>query len=303
MAGSPEDLGVKPLRRPGNLPARTRQLTSQACRRDISTVHERSSSRGRRMVGTGAMALSLGLTLVGSQLVAPQVASAAPTVVSAVAVMRAAPKLSQTVNRRTLTKGQAVTLTVKVVNSKTGKAVNSGKVQLQAYRKGWKVWGTRPVKAGKVVFTSKPSITGYYRTRFLGGDGVRPGNSNSTKVTVKAAGAAKVLAEAAKHKGALYKYGAAGPKRFDCSGFTMYVFKKAAGRKLPHKANSQQKYGKAISKSGKQPGDLIIFRSGSYGYHAAVYAGGGKMWDSPHSGARVSKRKMFSSNYVVRRLA
>ena len=74
------------------------------------------------------------------------------------------------------------------------------------------------------------------------------------------------------------------------------------GRKLPHKANSQQKYGKAISKAGKKPGDLIIFRSGSYGYHAAVYAGGGKMWDSPHSGARVSKRKMIGSNYVVRRL-
>ena len=48
----------------------------------------------------------------------------------------------------------------------------------------------------------------------------------------------------------------------------MYVYQKAAGRKLPHKANSQQKYGKAVSKSSKKPGDLIIFRSGSYGYHA-----------------------------------
>jgi cell wall-associated NlpC family hydrolase len=254
------------------------------------------------MLGTGAMALSLGLTLGASQLVAPQVASAAPVVSTAVAAMRPAPKMSQSVNRRTLNKGQVVTLTVKIVNSKTGKAVNSGRVQLQAYRKGWKVWQTRSVRAGKVVFASKPSITGSYRTKFLGGDGVRPGTSNSTKVTVKSAGAAKVLAEAAKHKGALYLYGAAGPKRFDCSGFTMYVYKKAAGRKLPHKANSQQKYGRAISKSAKKPGDLIVFRSGSYGYHAAVYAGDGKMWDSPRSGKRVSKRKMIGSNYVVRRL-
>jgi cell wall-associated NlpC family hydrolase len=82
----------------------------------------------------------------------------------------------------------------------------------------------------------------------------------------------------------------------------MYIYKKAAGRKLPHKANSQQKYGKSISKAGKKPGDLIVFRSGSYGYHVAVYAGDGKIWDSPRSGKRVSKRKMIGSNYVVRRL-
>ena len=34
-----------------------------------------------------------------------------------------------------------------------------------------------------------------------------------------------------------------------------------------------------------------------------AYAGGGYMYDSPHTGARVSKRKMFGSNYIVRRLA
>ena len=70
---------MKPPRRPGNLPARTRQLTSQACRRDISTVHERSSSRRRRMsTGTGAIALSLGLCLCAGQLVATPAATAAP---------------------------------------------------------------------------------------------------------------------------------------------------------------------------------------------------------------------------------
>jgi len=265
-------------------------------------VHERSSSRRRRMVGTGAMALSLGLVLSGGQLVAPQVASAAPVVSAVAAAARSAPKMSQSVNRRALRKGQLVTLTVKIVNSKTGKAVTSGRVQLQAYRNGWKVWQTRYVKSGKAVFVSKPASTVSYRTRFLGTDGVRGGVSNKITVAVKAAGAARVLAEAAKHKGALYLFGAAGPKRFDCSGFTMYVYKKAAGRKLPHKANSQQRYGKAVSKANKKPGDLIVFRSGSYGHHAGIYAGGGYMWDSPRSGKRVSKRKMIGSNYVVRRL-
>jgi cell wall-associated NlpC family hydrolase len=259
------------------------------------------------MFGTGTMAMSLGLCLCAGQLVAPQVASAAPVVsaasaVSAVAATRALPKMSQSVNRRTLAKGQLVTLTTKIADPRTGKAATSGQVRLQAYRNGWKTWQTRNVRSGKVVFVSKPSITGYYRTQFLGNDTLRPAVTKRIKVTVKSAAAARVLAEAAKHKGALYLFGAAGPKRFDCSGFTMYVYKKAAGRKLPHKANSQQKYGKAISKANKKPGDLIVFRSGSYGHHAGIYAGGGYMWDSPRSGKRVSKRKMIGSNYVVRRL-
>ena len=113
----------------------------------------------------------------------------------------------------------------------------------------------------------------------------------------------KIINEAKKHVGSLYKFGAAGPSRFDCSGYTMYVYRKTIGVKLPHKANLQQKYGKAVSKSAKKPGDLIVSRNGSYGYHVAIYAGGGYMYDSPHTGARVTKRKMFGSNYVVRRLA
>lgn len=264
-------------------------------------MHERSSSR--RRFGTGTIALSLGLCLCAGQLVATQPAVAAtPVVTAAKASMRPAPKVIQKVSSRTVKYGSAVKITAKVYNSKTGIHVTSGKVRLQAYRGGWKTWQTRSIgKSGSYTFAFKPLVSGTYRTVFLGGSGVRPGLSNSSVVNVANKGS-KVVAEAAKHKGALYLYGAAGPKRFDCSGFTMYVYRKATGRKLPHKANSQQKSGRAVSKGSKQAGDLIIFRSGSYGYHAAVYAGGGKIWDSPHSGARVSKRKFVSSNYVVRRL-
>jgi cell wall-associated NlpC family hydrolase len=122
-----------------------------------------------------------------------------------------------------------------------------------------------------------------------------------TTATAKAAGT-RVVTEAARHKGKKYKFGAAGPKRFDCSGFTLYVYKKAAGKKLPHKANLQQRYGKAVAKSKKRPGDLIIIRTGSRGTHAGIYAGGGKMWSAPRTGKTVSKQKIWSTNYVVRRL-
>ena len=182
--------------------------------------------------------------------------------------------------------------------------VTSGKVRLQAYRSGkWQNWQTKNVgKTGTVTMYTVPHVSGYFRTTYLANGSYTASTAKQVYVRVKHSGA-QVLAEAKAHKGALYKFAAAGPTRFDCSGFTKYVYKKAAGKTLPHKANSQQHYGKAVSKGSKKVGDLIIFRSGSYGYHAAIYAGSGYMYDSPHTGARVGKHKIYGSNYVVRRMA
>lgn len=61
-----------------------------------------------------------------------------------------------------------------------------------------------------------------------------------------------------------YVYGAAGPNSFDCSGFTMYVYKHF-GISLPHGATSQSRYGTELNinkselKSKLKPGDLVFF--------------------------------------------
>jgi cell wall-associated NlpC family hydrolase len=112
----------------------------------------------------------------------------------------------------------------------------------------------------------------------------------------------RVVSEAARHRGKPYLFGASGPNRFDCSGFTMYVYRKTTGKSLPHKADLQQRYGRAVSKSAARPGDLIILRNGSYGFHAGIYAGGGRMWAAPRAGKTITKQKIWSRNYVVRRL-
>jgi len=271
-------------------------------------VHGLSSGRHRRVpsAGTGKLALKVGLCLCAGQLIAgPLLASAAeaaPVVTAATA--KVYPKVTETTSTRTLPWGRTVKITTRVINPTTGKAVTSGTVRIQVQNgRSWIYAGKLPLsRSGVVTFLSKPKKTTTYRTVFGGSGSFNAAASNRIQVRVVASGA-KVLAEARRHAGALYKYGAAGPRRFDCSGFTMYVYRKAAGRKLPHKANSQQRYGKAISKSRKRVGDLIIFRSGSYGYHAAIYAGGNYMYDSPHSGARVGKHKIYTRNYVVRRLA
>jgi cell wall-associated NlpC family hydrolase len=112
----------------------------------------------------------------------------------------------------------------------------------------------------------------------------------------------RVPAEASKYKGAPYKYGAAGPARFDCSGFTMYVYRKF-GKSLPHSSAQQYSRMHHIAKNKKVPGDLLFFRNSSGRIsHVAIYAGNGNMWHSPHSGTVVKFVKVYSSNYLVGRL-
>ena len=111
--------------------------------------------------------------------------------------------------------------------------------------------------------------------------------------------------EASHHQGQPYAYGATGPTRFDCSGFTLYVFSRF-GRHLPHSSSAQYNATgvRHIAKSSKQPGDLIFIRNSSGSiYHVGVYAGNGKFWHAPKSGDHVRLAAIYSSNYVVGRLS
>jgi len=253
--------------------------------------------------------MKLGLCVCAGQLIAaPLMASAAEAAPVAVEAKAAAPAVTPTVNESASTYkaqyGQIVKVYAKVFDPKTGKGF-SDTARLQ-YRSGnvWRTWISRTAnKNGQVTFVTRPGANLTLRTLYVGGKVVRSATSRTISVTVSQNKGARVLAEAKRHVGALYKFAAAGPSRFDCSGYTLYVYRKAVGAKLPHQANLQQRYGKAVSKKSMQVGDLIIFRSGSYGTHAAIYAGGGYMYDSPHTGARVGRHKMYGSNYVVRRLA
>lgn len=65
-------------------------------------------------------------------------------------------------------------------------------------------------------------------------------------------------------------------KGVDCSGFTMQIYKKF-GVTLPHYSGSQTSYGKKITKSQLQPGDLIFYGENGKINHVAMYIGNGQI--------------------------
>ena len=67
-----------------------------------------------------------------------------------------------------------------------------------------------------------------------------------------------LLSFAHKFKGVPYRLGANGPHRFDCSGFTSYVYKEF-GYKLARSASLQVNNGKKVERGDLKPGDLVFF--------------------------------------------
>jgi len=113
----------------------------------------------------------------------------------------------------------------------------------------------------------------------------------------------KIVALARKQVGKKYVYGAAGPNQFDCSGLTLFVYKKILGISLPHSANAQAKYGKAVkfsTSNGKincsnmQLGDLIVFSG-----HVGIYSGNGKMIDAAGKKKGVVERSFNNSYWIT----
>ncbi|MFI9831354.1 C40 family peptidase [Streptomyces sp. NPDC051913] len=126
----------------------------------------------------------------------------------------------------------------------------------------------------------------------VGGSIVIPGVASDAEAATPAT---KALQVAASKKGSPYKWGATGPHRFDCSGLTLYSYKKA-GKTLPRTAAQQYNKTRHISSGSRKAGDLVFFHSGSNVYHVGIYAGKGKIWHSPKSGEVVKLEKIWSSS-------
>ncbi|MFE9934581.1 C40 family peptidase [Streptomyces sp. NPDC005533] len=105
----------------------------------------------------------------------------------------------------------------------------------------------------------------------------------------------KAVAVAASKRGAPYAYGATGPKRFDCSGLTLYAFREA-GTRLPRTADQQYRHTRHVPREHRRLGDLVFFPKGRIMGHVGIYAGQDKIWHAPRPGTRVRLERIWTKS-------
>ena len=106
-----------------------------------------------------------------------------------------------------------------------------------------------------------------------------------------------VVATARKQLGKPYRYGAAGPSSFDCSGFTMFVWRHV-GVHMPHSSRAQYGMYPKVSRAKARVGDLVYSPG-----HIGLYIGDGKMIHSPETGDHVKISPLHSNMVGIARPA
>jgi cell wall-associated NlpC family hydrolase len=159
-----------------------------------------------------------------------------------------------------------------------------------------------PAAAAAPAKPAKPS-SGEYAARHRAKPSPRPKTVKRTESSpagqAPATGsAATVIAYARAQLGKPYRYGAAGPAAFDCSGLVLAAYARI-GIRLPHKAASLFGVGRSVPVSQIQPGDILILEGGG---HTAIAIGGGMMIHAPHPGSTVMISKIYATPNSVRRL-
>lgn len=89
---------------------------------------------------------------------------------------------------------------------------------------------------------------------------VLPDDEPDARVDYRSSIAEQLADFAATLLGRKYVWGATGPRTFDCSGFTGYVFRKA-GIELPRTSRMQYSEGERVERANLQAGDLMFFSS------------------------------------------
>ncbi|HEX9092767.1 MAG TPA: NlpC/P60 family protein [Coriobacteriia bacterium] len=217
-----------------------------------------------------------------------------------ITVVAVATRITLTSAAQSLPRGARYSLKGRLEGTQSGLGGQRILVQSSTDGSAWADAGVEAVTAGDGTFSAAllPSGKTYYRGVYLG-DAVRLA-SQSASVLVIAKTSGQTAADIAKSlAGRRYLSGAIGPRRFDCSGLTLYVYSKL-GVKLPRRAAEQYRYGRRVAYGSAQPGDLVFFYRGPS--HVGIYIGNGMMVDCNHAGGKVAVRHIYPHLVGVRRL-
>lgn len=173
-------------------------------------------------------------------------------------------------------------------SEKAGSLDHGALLPLNAFEAGW-------------FKTEMNGVVGYVSADYVlscDGEGKRADDSQVGDLE------SQIISYAKEFLGIPYVYGASGPKSFDCSGFTSYVYKKF-GYSLTRSAASQLGDGTAVSESEIRPGDIICWRaygSSKAATHVGIYIGNNQYIHASTTGSTVRIDEMgyaAKSRYVV----
>jgi len=117
--------------------------------------------------------------------------------------------------------------------------------------------------------------------------------------SISTSGKSNLISYAYNFIGIPYVWGAEGPRSFDCSGFTMYVYKKF-GVDLPHYTGSQRVKGISVSRNDLKQGDLIFFNTNGKSSHVGIYVGDGDFIHASSGSNKVTVSNLSQSYYNTR---
>ena len=134
-------------------------------------------------------------------------------------------------------------------------------------------------------------VTGFVSAPFLSKEETLP--SGNSEIAQKAA------TDAYNYVGCRYVYGTAGPRTFDCSGLTSFLYKKY-GVYLPRSSYEQGTAGVYVDKSVLTTGDIVCFsnRNDRRINHVGIYIGNGEFIHASTSGRGVVKDSLYEDYYV-----
>jgi cell wall-associated NlpC family hydrolase len=121
----------------------------------------------------------------------------------------------------------------------------------------------------------------------LGSLAIAPAAEAATRtVTTTPAQRAAAVRIALGKVGSPYMAGAAGPRRFDCSGLVTFAYR-GAGRPLTGRSSFELfRTGAPVKRAALRPGDLVWTWDRALG-HVGIYVGGGRYVHAPRPGRRV----------------
>jgi cell wall-associated NlpC family hydrolase len=153
---------------------------------------------------------------------------------------------------------------------------------------------------------TKRYVMSFQRSRHLTGDGIVGARTwqalnalsrNYTRV-VSAPLGIRAANLAATERGKPYRWGAAGPNRFDCSGLVQYVYQRL-GISIARTTWTQYATLRHVARANIRVGDLVFLDNLN---HVGIYAGWGLMWNAPHTGSFVKLSKIWDSHFVIARV-